>query len=137
MNRRRILITENDLKRSQALVEATRSSESEDRRSADTLAKQLTRAKAVRSAQMPENVVTMNSCIQLLHLDSSEKTEHWLRFRTKEGSSKTVSVLADLGVSLLGSTEGDVIEWTGPSGRRQSRIIEIIYQPERLGNYEL
>jgi regulator of nucleoside diphosphate kinase len=138
MSKKRIFITENDLKRLQSLVGAARSGESEDERNVDILANELTRAKVVRSRQIPENVVTMNSWIQLFHLDSSEKTDCWLRFPAEEGSSlKAVSVLTDLGIALLGSREGDVIEWSGPSGKRKSRVVEIVYQPERLGNYEL
>ena len=138
MGEKRILITEHDLKRLQSLVEAARSGESEDKRNADILEKKLRRAKVVRSRQIPENVVTMNSWIQLLHLDSSEKTECWLRFPAEEGSSpKAVSVLTDFGIALLGSGEGDVVEWSGSSGKRKCRIVEIMYQPERLGNNEL
>jgi regulator of nucleoside diphosphate kinase len=138
MSEKRILITENDLKRLQFFVEAARSGESEDKRNADRLEKKLTRAKVVRSRQIPENVVTMNSWIQLLRLDSSERAECWLRFPAEEGSSpKAVSVLTDLGIALLGSREGDVVEWPGPSGQRKSRVVEIMYQPERLGNKEL
>jgi regulator of nucleoside diphosphate kinase len=138
MNGKRVLITENDMKRLQSLLEAARCGEPEDKRNADLLAKKLAHAKVVRSMQIPENVVTMNSWIQLLHLESSEKGECYLRFSTNESSSvKASSVLTDLGVALLGSDEGDVIEWSEPSGTRRSKVVEIIYQPERLGNYEL
>ena len=138
MAERRILITENDLKRLQSLVEAARSGEAQDRRIADKLVEELTRAKVVRSRQISDNVVTMNSWIQLLHLDSLEKTEYWLRFPAEAASSpKSVSVLTDLGIALLGSREGDVIEWWEATGKRKSRVVEIMYQPERLGNTEL
>jgi transcription elongation GreA/GreB family factor len=138
MSDKRILITENDMKRLQSLLEATRSGEPEDKRNAEILAKKLAHAKVVRSMRIPDDVVTMNSWIQLLHLESSEKRECYLRFSTNESSSvKAVSVLTGLGVALLGSGEGDVIEWSGPSGTRRSKVVEIVYQPERLGNYEL
>jgi len=45
--------------------------------------------------------------------------------------------LTDLGIALLGSDQGDVIEWSEPSGKRKGRVVEIMYQPERLGNNEL
>ena len=138
LSKKRILITENDLRRLQPLIEAARFGESEDKRNADLLEKKLTRAKVAGSRRIPESVVTMNSRIQLLHLDSSEKMECWLRFPAEEGSStNAVSILTDLGIALLGSREGDVIEWSGPAGKRKSRLVEVMYQPERLGNYEL
>jgi regulator of nucleoside diphosphate kinase len=123
MSDKRILITENDLRRLQPLVEAARSGESEDKRNADRLEKKLTLARVSGSRQIPENVVTMNSWILLLRLDSSEKTECWLRFPAEGGSSsRVVSILTDLGIALLGSREGDVIEWSGPAGKGKAEL---------------
>ena len=47
-----------------------------------------------------------------------------------------ISVLAPLGASLLGLREGDVAGWTSPLGEeRQTRIVEILFQPEASGDY--
>jgi regulator of nucleoside diphosphate kinase len=99
---------------------------------------QLDRARVVGSNQIPENVVTMNCVVRLRDPDSFQEWECWLRFSTEpKTSSHVVPILSTLGIALLGSKEGDIIEWTSPSGKKRSEVVEIVYQPERLGNYEL
>ena len=99
---------------------------------------QLDRARVVGSNQIPENVVTMNCLVRLRDPDSLREWECWLRFSTEpKTSSRVIPILSNLGIALLGSREGDTIEWTSPSGKKRSEVVEIVYQPERLGNYEL
>jgi regulator of nucleoside diphosphate kinase len=38
---------------------------------------------------------------------------------------------------LLGYRAGDTIEWRVPSGNKQVRIEEILYQPEAAGHFDL
>ena len=46
------------------------------------------------------------------------------------------SVLAPVGSALLGLSQGDEIEWPNPGGGvLRVRIEEIVYQPERQGEY--
>lgn len=52
-------------------------------------------------------------------------------------AGKAVSILASIGIALIGYREGDVLEWELPAGKVKIQIDEIIYQPERLGNYDL
>ena len=48
----------------------------------------------------------------------------------------TISILAPVGIALLGLSQGDEIEWPKPGGGMlQVRIEEITYQPERSGEY--
>lgn len=132
MKEKRIWITERDAERLRSLLGTANEDETEKTRHLETRLKQ---AKVVESKGIPEGVVTMNCLVQLLDLDTSEKTECWLRFPGgPQPSSRTVSVLSDLGIALLGSEEGSIIEWEGPSGKKRSKIVEIVYQPERLGN---
>jgi regulator of nucleoside diphosphate kinase len=48
-----------------------------------------------------------------------------------------LSVLAPLGMALLGYRKGDVIKWPVPSGIRKLKVDEIVYQPEAAGDYHL
>ena len=51
-------------------------------------------------------------------------------------SGKTISILAPVGSALLGLSQGDEIEWPKPGGGTlKVRIEEIVYQPERSGEY--
>lgn len=98
----------------------------------------LKRAVVLRSCRIPEDVVTINSCIRLLDMDSGNVEEVWLRFTgEKQTSVQSYAVISELGATLLGSRLGDVIEWTAGSGKRRAEIKEIVYQPERFGNYDV
>jgi regulator of nucleoside diphosphate kinase len=136
MKPKRIFVTERDRERLKCLVGAYK--ELWDRKALLKLETLLEQARVVESREVPDSVVTMNCLVELLDLDTSEKKDRWLRFSTgKESSSRVVPILSDLGVTLLGSNEGDTIEWSEPSGKKKGKILTIVYQPERLGNYEL
>lgn len=131
-----IWITENDNTRLRNLIKDI--SEPPIAEGLRELETQLDRARVVGPKQIPENVVTMNCLVRLRDTDSFEEWECWLVFSSQsKAPGQVVPILSDLGIALLGSKEGDIIEWAGPSGKKRSRIVEIVYQPERLGNYEL
>jgi regulator of nucleoside diphosphate kinase len=44
-----------------------------------------------------------------------------------------ISVLAPLGMAVLGRRLGDRITWEVPGGVRTLRVEDVIYQPERSG----
>jgi regulator of nucleoside diphosphate kinase len=136
MGAKAIWITEHDKKRLLDLIQDIK--ELDRNGGLSKLEAQLGHARVVRSKEIPEDVVTMNCVVRLLDPDTLEETDHWLRFSTDEkSSSRVIPILSNLGIALLGSREGDSIEWSSPSGKRKSKIIEIVYQPERLGNFEL
>jgi regulator of nucleoside diphosphate kinase len=42
-----------------------------------------------------------------------------------------------MGVALLGYRVNDIIEWPVPGGVLRIKVLEILFQPEVSGNYEL
>jgi regulator of nucleoside diphosphate kinase len=53
-----------------------------------------------------------------------------------DASGEKISVLAPVGSALLGLAQGDQIEWPSPGGGMlKVRIEEVLYQPERAGEY--
>lgn len=131
-----IWITEKDNNRLRNLTKESGGPESAE--ALRELETQLDRARVVDSRQIPENVVTMNCFVRLRDPDSLQECECWLRFSAEaKTSTHVVPIVSNFGIALLGSKEGDVIEWTSPSGKKRREIVEIVYQPERLGNYEL
>ncbi|MGQ9424777.1 nucleoside diphosphate kinase regulator [Gilvimarinus sp. F26214L] len=99
---------------------------------------ELARADVVEPRDVPPTVVTMNSTVRFNVVSSDEEFELTLVYpKDVDASGKTISILAPVGSALLGLSQGDEIEWPSP-GRRgviTVRIGEVLYQPERAGEY--
>jgi regulator of nucleoside diphosphate kinase len=48
-----------------------------------------------------------------------------------------LSVLTPLGAALLGSRDGQTIEFDAPGGRRRLKVERVLYQPEAAGHFHL
>ncbi|NCA68564.1 MAG: nucleoside diphosphate kinase regulator [Sphingobacteriia bacterium] len=101
------------------------------------LAAEIDRADVVDVRQVPPNVVTMNSKVRFKVESSAEEFALTLVYpKDVDESGGTISILAPVGSALLGLSEGDEIEWPKPGGGTlRVRIEEILYQPERSGDY--
>jgi regulator of nucleoside diphosphate kinase len=98
---------------------------------------ELDRAEIVDPRDIPPSVVTMNSKIRFRVASSNEEFAMTLVYpKDVDESGGTISVLAPVGSALLGLSQGDEIEWPKPGGGKlKVRIEEILYQPERAGEY--
>lgn len=98
---------------------------------------ELARADIVAPEDVPANVVSMNSTVRFRVESSSEEFRLTLVYPKDMDSSGTkISILAPVGSALLGLSHGDEIEWPKPGGGLvRVRIEEIVYQPERSGEY--
>lgn len=96
---------------------------------------ELARAEIVEPADIPPNVVTMNSTVRFrIESSSSEFLLTLVYPKDADASGGTISVLAPVGSALLGLSVGDAIEWPKPGGGLlRVRIEEITYQPEHAG----
>lgn len=87
---------------------------------------------------VPPFVVTMNSQVRLLDLETGKEVICTLVFPLQADATEgRISVLAPLGALLLGSRMGTVIDVPTPLGVRRYRIDEILFQPESAGKYDL
>ena len=135
MKEREIYITRRDIQRLRSIIEIYNGN---DAPYVERLEEELDRAKIVDSRDIPSDVVTMNSIVRIKDMDSGDEKTLILVFPGKQDASgKAVSILAPIGTALIGYREGDSIEWEVPAGKKRLQITEIIYQPERLGNYDL
>ena len=102
-----------------------------------TLGDELDRADIVDPKEVPARVVTMNSTIRFRVASSKEEFCLTLVYpKDVDESGGTISVLAPVGSALLGLQQGDEIEWPKPGGGTlQVKLEEILYQPERAGEY--
>ena len=100
------------------------------------LQEELDRAEVVDPKDMPPDVVSMNSSVRFA-METGEEFNLTLVYpRDSDGSADKVSILAPVGSALLGLSVGEQIEWPKPGGGKMSvEIKEIIWQPERAGEF--
>jgi regulator of nucleoside diphosphate kinase len=104
----------------------------------DALENEIQRAKVVGHDRVGADIVTMNSRVRFVDETSGREMVLTLVYPDKAGTEGTISVLAPVGIALLGLKKGQSIDWTGPNGRPlKLRIIDIEYQPEANGDFHL
>lgn len=92
---------------------------------------ELERALVVGVADLPPTIVTLGSRVLLQEMDSGVIGEYTLVMPGRADITQGfISVLAPVGTALLGQSEGDVVEWIVPAGRRRFRIESVLYQPQ-------
>jgi len=102
----------------------------------DALQDELDRANVVEPVDMPPGIVTMNSTVRFCDDATGDRHELTLAYPGATGASATVSVLAPTGSAPLGLSAGQSIAWQVPGGRKlQLRVLEVVRQPEALGEY--
>ncbi|AKH64139.1 MULTISPECIES: nucleoside diphosphate kinase regulator [Photorhabdus] len=132
MTKPAIIINELDAERLDSLLEQPAFA---DTSIADALNEELDRAEIVPPAEIPSDIVTMNSRVRFLDLTSSEERVRTLVYPASlQDSSDQLSVMAPLGAALLGLRIGDEISWKLPNGEEtRVKVLELLYQPEAAG----
>ena len=134
MNTRSIYITEADQQRLRPLIEAMKNSRDDLR----DLEGELEQAHVVAPADVPPDVITMNSKARLRDLETDEELTYTLVFPDKASiDDGGISVVAPVGTAMLGHRVGDEFEWEVPGGSVRFRVEEVLYQPEAAGHYHL
>ena len=129
-----IVLTSQDLDRLETLLESLPSNAFPGK---EELRAELDRAEIVEPHQIPPTVVTMNSTVRFGIDTSGEDFCLTLVYpKDVDGSGEKISILAPVGGALLGLSTGDEIEWPRPGGGTiKVRIMEVVYQPEREGQF--
>lgn len=136
MEKKAIYITHHDLTRLRKLIHERSKGSRGEYGSVKELEDELSRGIVVAPKNIPENVITMNSRVLLKDLDSGRTETYWLVFPDKVNAVKNpVSILSPLGTAMIGYKVGEVFDWESPSGRKQMEVLDILYQPERVGNF--
>ncbi len=136
MEAKNIYITKHDLQRLKKLLHDISKGIHGKELSIQELINEMNRAHVVSPKEIPENVVTMNSRVLLRELETGEDMTLWLVFPDKVDAVKNpVSILSSLGTAMIGCKMGDVFTWESPDGVKQMEVLDILYQPERVGNF--
>jgi regulator of nucleoside diphosphate kinase len=130
MKKPTIIITEADQNKLSRLIAAGGRS-SRLRNEAHGLEEELARAEIIPPAEVPPDVITMNTRAELLDLDTGERMEFTVVFpgdaNIDEGK---ISVLAPIGTGMLGYRVGDAFEQVAPTGVRRLKVMRVHFQPE-------
>lgn len=138
MTARDIFITEEDHQKLTQLLEGARLRRHRDLAHVEQLDAELDRAHIVPAAEIPPDVVTMNSQVALRDLDTGGQVVLTLVFPHEANvDQQKVSVLAPLGTAVLGYRDGDIIEWPVPGRTRRLQVERVSYQPEAAANKEM
>ena len=128
---KRIVLSKQDLLRLRALFGTYASLSVMDRENLLDLKAEIERAAIVEMEQLPADVVTLDSRVQVRDVETNLRTTYHLVLPSQANlANGRVSVLAPLGTALLGFRAGDEVEWTMPGGLRRMRI-ESVTQAEK------
>ncbi len=138
MTQRAIVVTQTDLSRLQNLIIETRRVEMRKTEYLEQLENELTRAIIVHSNEIPSDVITMNSTATLLDTITNDEMQVTLVYPDNANVDEgKISVLAPIGTAMIGYKTGDIFEWQVPDGIRRLKVVQVLFQPEAEGNYDL
>lgn len=126
-----IIVTDADMDRLSRLVRALKHSLFRDQLQLESLEQTLEKAEVTSSECISRNVIKMNSRVRVLDFDTRKKELFTLVFpENADISTGRISVLAPVGIALLGRTQRDVIETRVPGGARRLRVERVWQRPE-------
>ena len=96
-------------------------------------------AAVVPSATIDPTIVTMNSTVTLEEQPAGRRLNVTLVYpRDSDPERSRVSVLSPVGRALIGARVGDTIRVVVPDNPpRELRVVEMMYQPEANGRFDL
>lgn len=133
---KQIYVTDFDMKRFKWLLNNSARFDPLYRKHLKQLELELQNAVVVEPKDIPSDVITMHTKFAIRDLKTNEESVYTLVFPfDADIEEKKLSILAPIGVAVIGYKAGDEVEWEVPGGRRRIVIEKILYQPEAEGNY--
>lgn len=127
----RILMTQPNFERLERLVEQQSLRDSD---ALELLELKLSRAEVVDADRIPRSVVTMNSVVLFEDVETRSRRKLTLVYPNENAwMSESVSILAPVGVALIGQSAEDEVETSIPGRSRRLRVLSIVHQPETSG----
>ena len=94
------------------------------------LHEELDRAPVIDTDAVSSDIVTMDSSVEFEDLTTGEIEECTLVFPERaDAAIKRISVLAPLGIALIGCRVGDIAWWATPAGTRQLKVRRVTPAP--------
>jgi regulator of nucleoside diphosphate kinase len=135
--RKDLLIIQKDVERLRLLIRDRTGCDESEQSYLKQFAEELLGARIIDPKKMPPDVVTMNSLVKLRDRDSREFCLYRIVYPGgRESGKERISVMAPIGMVLLGCRVGDVVEWPVSDRMRRFQIEKVLYQPEAAGHYK-
>ena len=101
------------------------------------LAELLDAADVLPSREVPPDLVTMNSQVEIEDPATGQRQQITLCYPgDSQPGAGFVSVLSPVGIGLLGVKTGALACWRMPNGvERSARVVAVLFQPEASGDY--
>ena len=120
------IIGEADMEKLDRLVRGLRHSLFRDRQQLESLERILQDAEIRPQARVPRDVIGMNCTIRVLDFDTEIRQSYTLVCpESADILAGRLSVLAPLGMSVLGRRKGDVVEVHVPGGVRKVKVEQV------------
>jgi regulator of nucleoside diphosphate kinase len=130
-----ILLSESDARRLRLLLGSA--PKGLDAASMAWLRDELDRARIVPDAEVPDDVVTLGSIVELEDLGDGEVDTFTLVLPAEADPAQgRISLLAPLGMGMLGFRAGDEFEWPVPAGKARYRVRRLLGRTGQVGQRE-
>ncbi|WP_243369224.1 nucleoside diphosphate kinase regulator [Microvirga solisilvae] len=105
---------------------------------AEMLADELDRAMVAAPGTIRPDIVTMYSDVEYRDEVTGDVRRATLVYPGEEDlDAKRISVLTPVGAALIGLSEGQTMEWLGPTGgRRKITVQRVRFQPQRMAGLD-
>ncbi len=135
---KKVTLTKNDYTRIYKAITDAKNSKTINSNEAEKLLSELSKAEIVPSEKIDKDVVTMNSEVKLF-FENTQKEQSFKIVYPQNANLKEnkISIFSPIATALIGYKIGDEIEWIVPGGMTKIKIVDLIYQPEAAGDFDL
>ena len=90
------------------------------------LSEELKKAKIVKDDKIGPDIVQMNSYVQIEDPESGKIMDFQIVLPSQANlQDKKISILAPIGIALIGFKKNQVVEWQMPAGKKTMKITEV------------
>ena len=135
---KKVTLTKNDYTRIYKAITDAKNSKTINSNEAEKLLSELSKAEIVPSEKIDKDVVTMNSEVKLF-FENTQKEQSFKIVYPQDANLKEnkISIFLPIATALIVYKIGDEIEWIVPGGMTKIKIVDLIYQPEAAGDFDL
>ncbi|TGK07609.1 transcription elongation factor GreAB [Leptospira semungkisensis] len=130
-------LSKNDHQRILSALQGPEISEAVQPSLLETIRRTLSKAKKLDPAQVPQDLITMNSKFVLKDLGNAEAFQFTLVYPedckdSAVTSQGKLSILSHHGSAVLGARVGEVVRWHINGSEKYLRVQELLYQPAAI-----